>query len=172
MPEYFDLNSDSAPKSGPDFEGIQSVAVERDLLDSLDRMHELFDAMDERDAHEPLPPRVEGLLEAITNSPDAPVTYQSVGRRVQDGTITWKQFWDAPEKESDGLRLVARVMTELNREATIAIAAHTDRLPPEVGATWIEDHQAEIDDAESTERLPGWVDPQSEPDPTTTPPSQ
>ena len=96
-------------------------SVESSLEQALDRLAETLDRVDERDAEtgqDGVPPEAVPLLEQLTGADDAPLTYRSLHRRVEQGRTSWDAFWRAPHEEADGLALVRDVM-RLSREAVV-----------------------------------------------------
>jgi hypothetical protein len=108
------FDASTPPPEGPGVrEAIARARAEQaaaDLERALGRIEEVVARFDESEAEAGLDPEIEALLEEVAGSPDAPLEFQSLHRRVHAGRLTWADFWARPQAESGGARLLGAVM--------------------------------------------------------------
>lgn len=108
MPERFDASS--SPSEGPSraemLQRMQSRDAVGQLEEALGRLREMNAQWREEESREGVPPEVVAALEEVTTAKDAPLSYQSLARRVREGRLSWLDFWLDPRREQDGQLIV------------------------------------------------------------------
>lgn len=99
---------------------VQREVLRGSLERKLDEISETVAAVVDRHRGDRDPAPVE-LLDALCRAHDAPLTFQSLHRRVDAGGLTWQQIWDTPAEYDDGLRLVGAAVVRQHADALQAV---------------------------------------------------
>ena len=134
-----DFYDASAP--APKTERSSADLLRRMQSDDADRrLFALFEEIDtmigegrERDREAGLDPAITARLDAIAGADDAPYEFRVLHRRVHERTLTWEEFWLAPEEEPGGHRLINEAMKAEGAELATLLRAVDDEPPPETG---------------------------------------
>ena len=91
--------------TGPSLGAVVRADAEDRVLRRLSRISERIHRDRERD-DEPLDPEIIDRLETLCADEDAPLEFRSLARRVHEGRLTWKQFWDMSMDSFSGRTMV------------------------------------------------------------------
>lgn len=133
--EFFDASAPAPQKER------QADLLRRMQADDADRrLFALFDEIDtmieegrERDRETGLDPAIAARLDAIAGADDAPYEFRALHRRVLERTLTWEEFWLAPEDEPGGHHLINEAMKAEGAELEMLVRALDDEPPPDAG---------------------------------------
>jgi hypothetical protein len=112
---------------------LQAEDADRRLFALFDEIDDAIDRGRERDREAGLDPTIAARLDAIAGADDAPYELRALHRRVLAGTLTWEEFWLAPEEEPGGRHLVDEAMRAEGAELAILLRALNDEPPPDTG---------------------------------------
>lgn len=128
MTGHYDASAAGPDDRPPSLIDLESVDVDRRLMDVLESVDELAAAGEERRLAEGIDPETAALLDAIAGADDAPLTLRSLHRRVQEGRMTWAEVWARPSDYDDGSRLIFAAMSAQGRglHAEVARLAQED----------------------------------------------
>jgi len=107
------------PPSSPTLDEMLREDAESRMFGRLSRISERIHQDREREAEEPLDPEIIERLERLCAADDAPIEFRSLARRVREGRLTWKQYWDDPRAAGDDPRLIAAVVRDLAEDPPI-----------------------------------------------------
>ncbi|MDN5746643.1 MAG: hypothetical protein L0H31_16215 [Nocardioidaceae bacterium] len=99
--------------SGPTLGQLVRQDAQNHMLGRLSRISERIHHDRDREADEPLDPEIIARLEQLCAADDAPLEFRSLARRVREGRLTWKQYWDDPRAHGDDTRLIAAVVRDI-----------------------------------------------------------
>lgn len=112
---------------------LQSDDADRRLFALFDEIDTMIEEGRERDREAGLDPAIAARLDAIAGADDAPYEFRVLHRRVQERTLTWEEFWLAPEDEPGGHHLINVAMKAEGAELATLLRAIDDEPPPETG---------------------------------------
>ena len=112
---------------------MQSDDADRRLFALFDEIDTMIDEGRERDAEAGLDPAIAARLDAIAGADDAPYEFRVLHRRVDEGTLTWQEFWLAPQDEPGGHDLIHQAMKAEGAELATLLRAIDEEPPPETG---------------------------------------
>lgn len=134
--EFFDASAParSEERNADLLRRLQAADADRRLLALFDDIDAMIEEGRDRDREEGLDPAIAARLDAIAGADDASYELRSLHRRVHDGSLTWQEFWLAPEDEPGGHELVTAAMRAEGAElATLLSAVEGDEPPPQTG---------------------------------------
>lgn len=112
---------------------MQAEDADRRLFSLFDEIDTMIDEGRERDREEGLDPAIAARLDAIAGADDAPYEFRVLHRRVEERTLTWEEFWLAPQDEPGGHELIHRAMKAEGAELATLLRAIEEEPPPETG---------------------------------------
>lgn len=124
MTGRYDASAPTPDHRAPSLLDLESVDVDRRLMDVLDAVDDLAAVGEERRLAEGIDPATAVLFDAIAGAEDAPLVLRSLHRRVQEGRIEWTDVWARPSDHDGGSRLLFAAM----RAQGQALAAEVGRL--------------------------------------------
>ena len=131
--EFFDASAPAPQerRSTDLLRRLQADDAERRLFALFDEIDTMIEEGRERDRDAGLDPAIAARLDAIAGADDAPYEFRVLHRRVAERTLTWEEFWLAPEDEPGGHRLIHEAMKAEGAELTTLLRAVDDEPPPE-----------------------------------------
>lgn len=131
--EFFDASSPAprSERSSDLLRRLQGDDAERRLFALFDDIDTLIEEGRERDSEAGLDPAIAARLDAIAGADDAPYEFRALHRRVQERTLTWEEFWLAPQDEPGGHDLIHESMKAEGAELATLLQAIDDEPPPE-----------------------------------------
>ena len=131
--EFFDASAPAPtePRSADLLRRLQADDAERRLFALFDDIDTMIEEGRERDREAGLDPGIAARLDAIAGADDAPFEFRALHRRVSERTLSWEEFWLAPEEEPGGHRLINEAMRAEGAELASLVHALDDEPPPE-----------------------------------------
>lgn len=135
MAEHY--NASAPPKAEPpvseDLARLVWQDAERRLEKRLDDLRETAERVREhdRDQQDELPGWLRAAFELITGADDAPLAFASLGRRVQEGFLTWDEVYRNPSPIDGAVALIGEALSRRgeHRQHTLALLREQREAP-------------------------------------------
>jgi hypothetical protein len=135
--DFYDASASSASPgergSADQLRRMQADEADRRLFALFDEIDTMIEEGRERDLEAGLDPAIAERLDSIAGADDAPYELRELHRRVREGTLTWEEFWLAPQDEPGGHELIHAAMRAEGAELSTLLRAVEDEPPPESG---------------------------------------
>lgn len=112
---------------------LQAEDADRRLFALFDEIDTMIEEGRERDLEAGLDPAIAARLDAIAGADDAPYEFRELHRRVRERSLTWEEFWLAPQDEPGGHELIHAAMKAEGAELATLLRAVEDQPPPGSG---------------------------------------